>query len=113
MNESKADAPKLTGVERTIDLTHMLFPWENDGPLILRAPGSSHRYIPIFDDVDMLRMFTVRHGLVYDKIKQIDEQGEFLESVREAVGDEAGSYKFMVNPYFTEEGRIRWTEVSL
>ena len=75
------------------DLSGALIPWKNKGPIYLLVNQLTHRYcLPCFSDVDALRLFMIRAGVVDYEIKRIEVGSEFLKSF------EGSNIKVVLNP---------------
>lgn len=98
------EGPKPTGRQSEIDLTGSLMPWKNGQPVLLSVPGSTSFYLPLFSRGEQLESIMSRANTSYESIKQVSDGRDFLSSIPNDI-------KVMVNPYFTPEGRLRWTEV--
>jgi len=92
-----------------VSLSGKVFPWKNESPVFLRMVGSSCLWLPCFSKVDKLRGFLQRIGMSHDRIKVIDNQRDFIERFPRKDGDK--EIRFMVDPYFTEEGKVRFLQV--
>ena len=76
-------APKRTGkAEESVTLTGKLMPWDGFQPVLLAMPASDYRYLPLFDTEEALRALMERLGIVFDRIKQVEEGAEFLSALR-------------------------------
>jgi len=80
-----------------------------DQPVLIKVLGAGDRfYLPLFDDpeyaVALLGQAGVLYGDAFDGFKQVSNTDDFLEEIPEDIG-------IMVNPWFTDEGKVRWTEV--
>lgn len=104
--------PHRTGKPaESVTLTGLLMGWyqNTNTPVVLKVIGAGDRfYLPLFEDPEYAVKFLGHSGVVYGEafagFKQVDDGPEFLDSISPEVG-------IMVNPYFTEEGKVRWTEV--
>jgi hypothetical protein len=101
-----SDAPKPTGNVHEVTLTGKLFPWDNhmNQPVLLAMPGSEFNYLPLFSTVDALRELMERANVPFDKIKHVDDGPEFMSSIPLHI-------KLICDPYFLDNGRVRFTEV--
>jgi hypothetical protein len=105
--------PKRTGCPPVeIDLTGQVFPWEGDCPVYFRMAESPYLWLPIFSDASRLRGFLQQVGVSHERIKVIDDDRVFLDSFprKNSAGDEI---RFMLDPYLTEDGKVRYLEVLL
>ena len=103
------EGPKPTGNKQVVDLAGMLIPWKNDQPTLVRVPGSTDFFIPIFKQQESLVATMLQGQIAHDKIKQIEQDSlEFLESVMQG----PIRVKLMINPYFLANGKIRYTEID-
>lgn len=101
-------APKPTGAQRVITLAGALFPWDRtrEQPVLVSMPGSHLFYLACFSSSARLRSVMARASVPFGSIKQIEDGPTFLASV-------AASRDIAVifDPWFTLEGRIRFTQV--
>lgn len=104
--EEYFEPPKMVdGVKKVLTLTGMLVPFFDGQPVLLEVPASEHLYMPIFKDETSLTEVLALTNSAFDRIVQIEEQHEFLESIPPSI-------KIAVNPNFQPNGRVRWTEVQ-
>ena len=105
MTFTDARAPRPTGAPvRAVELTGKLFPWSQEQPVLLQMPGSSALYLPCFSSAKGLREVLGRSRVGFGSIKQIDDGREFLSSI-------PGAIVVIVDPRYTEQGRVRFTQV--
>lgn len=88
-----------------ITLTKMLLPWDDYGPVLLKLPDRIDSYLPVFTKVEHLVSLLELHGIPFTKVKQIEDEAEFLGSLPYMVGD-GGILRIMVNPTITDEGLV-------
>lgn len=100
-------APKQVGPEKELTLTGMLMPWKDGQPALLHMLGTeaSVYYLPLFEDPDQLRAVLARADVPFESIKQVEDGGEFLDSVPPDI-------VVVVNPRFTDEGKVRFFQVQ-
>jgi hypothetical protein len=100
------DVPKQIGPLKDITLTGLLMPWKAGQPsfIHMQGVGDSVFYLPLFSDEDQLRSVLARAGVDFDSIKQVDHGPEFLDSIPTEI-------IVITNLRFTDEGRVRYTEV--
>lgn len=104
--------PKSTGRSpMEIDLTDQVFPWEGDCPVYFRMAGSPYLWLPIFSDASKLRGFLQQVEVSHDRVKVIVNHREFFDNYPRKDGEL--EIRFMIDPYFTEEGKIRYLQVVL
>jgi hypothetical protein len=105
-------APKPTGKPpELVSLTGLLFPWLEYAPALLRMPGSPHLYLPCFHTPEKLRALMDRAGTHFSSIKQIEDGPMFLSSFPRTDG--TSQIKIIIDPYYTEEDRVRYIEIKL
>ncbi|MDB4278055.1 hypothetical protein N9917_00335 [Deltaproteobacteria bacterium] len=100
-------APHSIGPEREVTLTGMLMPWRKNGqPAFLHLHGVSPDvfHIVLFADEDSLRSVLGRAGVSFDSIKLIEDGPDFLDSIPTDI-------QIIANLRFTEEGKVRYTEI--
>ena len=102
----RTDAP-----EREVALTGKVFPWDPtiDNPLLLRMEESPAHYLACFSSADALRAMMAKLGITGYTIKLIQDGLEFHSSLPSTVGGQI--LHVILDPYFTEQGRIRFTQV--
>lgn len=104
-------APRLVNGEvKEVSLTGMIFPWKYGQPVLLSMPMSDALYLALFDSEVDLRAVMDKVGVPFDGIKLIDNGSEFLQSLPEALGGQP--LKIILNPWFTEGGTVRYTEIQ-
>ena len=104
--EGYFEPPKpVDGVQKVLTLTGMLVPFFDGQPVLLEVPASEFLYMPVFKDETSLKEVLALTNTEFDRIVQIEEQHEFLESIPPSI-------KIAVNPNFQPNGRVRWTEVQ-
>ena len=107
MPTDEATPPRRTDKpEESVTVTGKLFPWDKDHPVTFFPVGSPLPHMMLFDTEAMLHVFmrTVCEGDEYT-IKLIENGPEFLASV-------PGSIVVAVNPWFTDEGKVRYTQLQ-
>jgi hypothetical protein len=97
--------------DKLLNLTGHLFPWKNIAghpiggePILLNMIGSNGLFLPTFSDEVKLRACMTRAGVEFDKIKQIMDHSEFLDSVPLEI-------VVMSDAWYTLEGKVRYREV--
>lgn len=103
-----AEPPKPTGtVLDDIDLTGKLLAFEDGQPVMVTVIGGTENsfYLPLFDDLEAFATFLGHSSRTWDGFSKVEDPAEFLASLPPNV-------IVMVNPWFTEEGRVRWYEVK-
>lgn len=104
-------APKPTGKPlETVELTGMLFPWENGQPVFLGMPGSDYLYLPCFSTEEALRLVLGSASVSFEKIKMIEDGKEFIESFPRRVGMK--ETKIICNLRLTPAGKFRFLEIK-
>jgi hypothetical protein len=98
------EGPKPTGRTLELEITGCVFPWEDGHPTYLQVPGSDLLYLPLFSYPDKIPDFMARAQIPYKELKQVMDGRDFASSFPRNI-------KLMVDPYFTAEGRVRWSEV--
>lgn len=89
-----------------VSLDGYLFGWADDQPALFSMPGVDVPIIACFTSAPSLRAFHERAGVPFERIKQIDNGAEFLESVD-------GFADVILDPHYTPEGRVRFRLVQL
>ena len=97
--------------EEFIELSGKVMGWysNTEQPVMIKVLGAGDRfYLPLFDDPEYAVKFLGHAGVVYGQaftgFKQVSDGPEFLSEIPTEIG-------VMVNPWFTDEGKVRWTEV--
>ena len=93
--------PQPHGMVGPEDLLHMYMAWKNQQPVLVSVVGTDQFYLPVFDRLEPLATFLGHSRKTWDGFTQVDEPGEFLGSLPEGI-------LVMVNPSFTDEGRVQW-----
>ncbi len=110
-NKRQSIGPKPTGAPpKEITLTGRVFGWLKDiqQPALFQMPGSPFFYLMCFTYAPNLRDFHSRADVPFDSIKQIDDGREFLET-SDFPKDQI---RICLDPWFTPEGRVRYTEIQ-
>ena len=100
----------VNNVAKYVSLTGMLFPWNGQAPVMLNMPMSDFLYLPCFSTEKKLEGCLERAGISWRSIKHIDDGREFVESVPRTDGVQ--EIKIILDPYWTEKGTVRFTEVK-
>lgn len=81
------DSPRQIGLDENIVLTGCLMPWsdETNQPAFVFVIGESKPCIPLFTDQKKLNVFSEDFGLMFDRVKHIDDGFEFLDSIPKEV----------------------------
>ena len=89
---------------RVTSIAGFLLPWRMDieQPVILTLDGAD--FVPVFSTEDKLHTAMGLCGIDHYRVKQIEDHAEFLVSV-------AGSVRVMADPWATERGTTRFTEI--
>jgi hypothetical protein len=91
-----------------VNLTGKLFPFNDNRPVLLSIPGSDFSYLPCFSNAENLRVIMVHINRISFSIKQIIDGIEFFQGI-----SLNPIIKVMVDPYFTEEGTIRFFQIEI
>lgn len=101
-----SDAPAPTGVPpKVVSLIGKIIPWTAEQPVLLSMPASPYRYLPCFTDPDKLHAFMQEAKIGVERVKKIDEQHDFLDSLPLDV-------RVVLDPYFLPNGRVRFLQVA-
>lgn len=99
-----------------MDITGYLMPaLEGNQPVLVGMPGTDDLFIMLFSDVEKLIKTMMEFDLHFDRIKEVMNGPEFLDSIREDIRKGGRSYELRVavDAYKHENGRIRFTEIFL
>jgi hypothetical protein len=77
-----------------------------DQPVFIQMPNIQTMFVAVFDSEDKLRQSMEECGVTDYKIKKVDDAEEFIESVC------SQGCRIMFNPYRTDRGTTRWTELE-
>lgn len=100
------EGPKSTGKPpTTMSLTGTVFPWQKGQPVLLGMPGTTKLFLACFSTADKLWAFMVQSGILFETIKLVQEEREFMSSF------EGTNIVIILNPWYTPEGRVRFTQV--
>ncbi len=103
-------SPKPVGLlTREITITGCFIPWLNGQPTWLHITGSTAVYLPLFSKEEDLRTRMAEIGSPFDNIKHVEDGPEMLASLPYTLGGEL--LKVILDPWFTADGKVRWTEV--
>jgi len=99
--------PRATGKRSEyVDLTGCMFAWRNESPLTCEMPGSDLAYLACFRRHEDLVRFMHSIKVPSYTVKVIVHGGEFLDCVPREV-------RVILDPRQTEEGTLRYTEITL
>lgn len=88
---------------KDIVITGKLVPFYDNGqPVMMEFGDSEDKFVFIFSDMEKLREAMV--DISYDSVKQIDDGPEFVRSVLPQA-------RIALDPWKTDQGTTRWTEV--
>ena len=109
-----------------IDITGHHVPWTEDSPVYVRTTGCDDLFVPIFSSVDLLHRRMSEFGIDYGSIKHIDDPSDFLASFPYAISghdwhpdgsaapsDREMRIRFMIDPWPTDSGTIRFQEIVI
>ena len=100
------EPPKATGKPPTeVTLVGKVMPWARGQPVLLEMPGSTWRYLPLFDSPEDLSAFLTKADVEWECLKQVDHTPEFLSSLDADI-------KVICNPRFTDAGRVRFHQIQ-
>lgn len=103
--------PKSTGAPpREICLTGTFIPGTEDGPLFMRIVASPYCYLVCFSELDQLVRVMEQTKQPFTTVKQINDGAAFLGTFPRAM--DGKEIKVILDPYFTEEGHLRYIEVK-
>ena len=112
MNESFA--PRRTDkLPVTVSLTGKLIPWKDGQAVLLSMPMSPHLYLSCFSTQEKLESILSQAEVEWDKIKEIDDGKEFIVSIINIIKNHNQDIIIIIDPYYTETGTIKFTQVKL
>jgi hypothetical protein len=93
-------------------ITNYCFPWRNGAPLWMHmeSSGTDDVYLLLFSSLQQCILTMQMIGLSYDKVKKIDDQEEFLDSVPPVLAD-GTKVHIIIDPSLVESGRIIYSEL--
>lgn len=99
----------MISIPEPIDINGCLFPVQigTNQPCLIQLKDNPDYWITIFSTEALLRSGCFALKLFDYKIKCIEEQVEFVDSVISA------GVRIMLNPYIVSGEKTRWTEVML
>jgi hypothetical protein len=99
--------PRPVGKVSVLQVAGKIMAWKDGQPVLVQVIGAPEDrwYLPLFDDLEPFVVFLGHSGKEWDGFKQVDDPDDFLGSLPPEI-------VVMVNPWFTEEGHIRWHEVQ-
>ncbi len=98
--------PRPTGRVREIAIAGAFLAWEEDGPVLLRMPGSGSWYLAIFPTILALCTLYAKLEKSFTRIQTIDDPDEFLASFADST-----DVIVIFDPRFTPEGRVHFTQI--
>jgi hypothetical protein len=104
--------PRRVGPSREIvSLNDKLVPWDVglEQPILFGMPGSTWLYVAGFPSVSELHAFMMRIGIGEYTIKLIESTDVFLASFTPT---QRSQYCIIIDPWFTPEGRIRFSQLD-
>lgn len=108
MAEDIDEAPRRVSDEvHFTDITGYFVALNEDRPSLVAISGTDVRFVLAFRGEVELVDFYRRHQLPYTEVYQIHDQLDFLSSLAEA----PFQVQVAINPYDTENGRIRYSVI--
>lgn len=102
---------QVPGAEpRPIDIRNHLMATRQNSPIFLGMPGTSDLFLPVFSTVEKLTAWLALLSMRSDATKQIDHPGEFLASIPLYYDNKR--VRVIVDPYFTQQGTVRYREIQ-
>lgn len=98
---------RISDKEIDVNITGYALPaYHNDQPVLIALQGTSDLFVPVFSTIEKLQAFMSELAVKihYDKIKQVMNGREFADSVLLHA-------RIAIDPYVTDAGRLRWTEI--
>lgn len=94
---------RVTDKILSVNITGYLTPfYSNEQPVLVEFPESDDKFVLVFSTEEKLK--EGMKIIPYDKIKQIQDGVDFLESI-------IAHARVAVDPWVTSEGNTRWVEV--
>jgi len=99
--------PRPTGRgEAELQLTGCLLPFGADGrAVLLMMPGSVYLYLPLFTSLEKLQACLKQASVSYATVKQVVVGQEFLDSIPSDI-------VVIQDPWFTDEGKVRFMQIQ-
>lgn len=95
---------QLPNSVHAVDLTGKLLPcWHTGQPVLVVLEDDT--FLPLFTDVERLHAHMKSSGVQGYKVMHVDHGPSFLASV-------IGQVRVMLDPWFTDRGTTRFTEVK-
>lgn len=110
---SESGFRRTSGIKE-ISVTGYLMPaLENRQPVLCGMPGTDDLFVLLFSDKVKLDAFIAEYLIHYDRIQQVTDGGDFVDSIQEenARGGRPYELRIAVDPYKHENGNMRWTEI--
>jgi hypothetical protein len=100
------------GPVHTFSITGYVMPWSNTNnmPIILAMTDDHRDFLPVFSSVDKLNAILNALQIQFDKIKKIDDDGEFLSSIPRQITPGI-DLLIIVDPYYTDRGTVRFKRI--
>ena len=88
------------------------FPWKDGQPLWVDFPhaGTGDIFLTLFSTLDKLKTTMLLVGLTYDKVKKIDDDVDFLDSIPSRFPN-GTRIRIIVDPMLIENGNVTFTEI--
>ena len=94
----------------TMDITGYLFPWRSGQPVFVLIGGTDDYFLPLFATAQKLRDLMTAIKVEFDRIKQINNQREFLASIPTEMPN-GERIRIIVDPNIISTGNTRFREV--
>jgi hypothetical protein len=94
-----------------LSLTGHVIAWHDGEPVLVGMPGTEDQFLPVFSSVDNLRDLLTGIAVAFSAIKRIDSGNEFIASLPLHLAS-GQRLRIIVDPYWTEAGRVRFIEVQ-
>ena len=104
---------RISDREVPLQLTGYFIPLDGPGtPVLLGMPGTDDLFLVVFETEEKLVEVMKSIDVTYAKVVVVWSGPELLASIAEtnATGDRPYRIRIAVNPYKTEEGRVRFLE---
>lgn len=102
----KTRPPWPTGRKAVVEVLGCLVPYSEDQPALVTGANSTALMLPIFSTRLRLVVFMERAGIPYDKVREITDVVTLRADLERA------NIGLAHDPYFLENGHVRWKEIE-
>lgn len=104
---------RISDREVPVNITGYFMPTHaRNTPVLLGMPGTDDLFVVVFSTEEKLAALMAAFDIAYARIAIVTNGRELLDEIEERnrTGDRPYRVRLAVDPYKTEEGRVRFTE---